>query len=96
MPEAISELSPWAIVMLAETKMVQSARQRTAAADQVGLLPVPPLTSRASVLHGGDTCRKGASLFFDAPDLAVMPHKVNAARRHHIPRPKRRVTNWSK
>src|SRR5688500_6904291 len=24
-----------------------------------------------------------------------MPHKVNAARRHHIPRPKRRVTNWS-
>jgi Transposase DDE domain len=24
-----------------------------------------------------------------------MPHKANAARRHHIPRPKRRVTNWS-
>ena len=24
-----------------------------------------------------------------------MPHKYNAARRHHIPRPKRRVTNWS-
>jgi hypothetical protein len=24
-----------------------------------------------------------------------MPHKVNAVRRHHIPRPKRRVTNWS-
>jgi len=24
-----------------------------------------------------------------------MPHKVNAARRHHIPRPKRRVMNWS-
>jgi hypothetical protein len=23
-----------------------------------------------------------------------MPHKLNAARRHHIPRPKRRVTNW--
>src|ERR687898_390322 len=23
-----------------------------------------------------------------------MPHKYNAARRHHIPRPKRRVTNW--
>ena len=22
-----------------------------------------------------------------------MPHKANAARRHHIPRPKRRVTN---
>jgi hypothetical protein len=24
-----------------------------------------------------------------------MPHKVNAVRRHHIPRPKRRVMNWS-
>ena len=24
-----------------------------------------------------------------------MPHKANAARRHHIARPKRRVTNWS-
>jgi len=24
-----------------------------------------------------------------------MPHKVNAARRHHIARLKRRVTNWS-
>jgi transposase len=24
-----------------------------------------------------------------------MPHKYNAARRHHIARPKRRVTNWS-
>jgi hypothetical protein len=24
-----------------------------------------------------------------------MPHKYNAARRHHISRPKRRVTNWS-
>jgi hypothetical protein len=23
-----------------------------------------------------------------------MPHKANAARRHHIARPKRRVTNW--
>jgi hypothetical protein len=32
---------------------------------------------------------------FDAPDLAVMPHKYNAARRHHIPRSKRRVTNWA-
>ena len=29
---------------------------------------------------------------FDAPDLVVMPHKYNADRRHHIPRPKRRVT----
>ena len=24
-----------------------------------------------------------------------MPHKANAARRHHIPRPKRTVTNWA-
>ena len=24
-----------------------------------------------------------------------MPHKANAARRHHIPRPKRRVMNWA-
>src|SRR4051812_4856368 len=24
-----------------------------------------------------------------------MPHKYNADRRHHTPRPKRRVTNWS-
>ena len=24
-----------------------------------------------------------------------MPHKYNADRRHHIPRPKRRVTNWT-
>ncbi|SMF89969.1 Transposase DDE domain-containing protein [Azospirillum oryzae] len=24
-----------------------------------------------------------------------MPHEANAARRHHIPRPKRRVTNWT-
>jgi uncharacterized protein YjiS (DUF1127 family) len=24
-----------------------------------------------------------------------MPHKVNAARRYHIPRPKRTVTNWA-
>jgi hypothetical protein len=24
-----------------------------------------------------------------------MPHKYNAGRRHHILRPKRRVTNWS-
>jgi len=24
-----------------------------------------------------------------------MPHKTNAGRRHHIPRPKRRVTNWA-
>src|SRR3954452_9825832 len=28
-------------------------------------------------------------------DVAFMPHKANTARRHHIPRPKRRVTNWA-
>lgn len=28
-------------------------------------------------------------------DSPAMPHKANAARRHHIPRPKRRVTNWA-
>src|SRR3954454_7194783 len=32
---------------------------------------------------------------FDAPDLAFLPHKYNAARRHHNSRPKRRVTNWA-
>src|SRR5215211_2996344 len=39
-------------------------------------------------------CRRRA-VRFNPPDLAVMPHKYNAGRRHHIPRPKRRVTNWS-
>ena len=33
---------------------------------------------------------------FNAPDLAIMPHKYNANCWHHILRPKRRVTNWSK
>jgi hypothetical protein len=48
----------------------------------------------SSVLHGWAGWRKGAACF-DAPDLAFMPHKYNADRRHHIPRPKRRVTNWA-
>src|SRR4051812_6738046 len=39
-------------------------------------------------------CRRRA-VHFNPPDLPVMPHKYNADRRHHIPRPKRRVTNWS-
>src|SRR3954468_4514471 len=39
-------------------------------------------------------CRRRA-VHFNPPDLAVMPHKYNADRRHPIPRPKRRVTNWS-
>jgi DDE family transposase len=47
------------------------------------------------MLHGCAGWRKGASLFFDAPDLAFMPHKYNADRRHHIARPKRRVINWA-
>ena len=33
--------------------------------------------------------------YFDAPDPVFMPHKANAARRHHIPQLKRRVTNWA-
>src|SRR3954469_14036081 len=39
-------------------------------------------------------CRRRA-VHFNPPDLPVMPHKYNADRRHHIARPKRRVTNWS-
>lgn len=27
--------------------------------------------------------------------LSAMPHKANAARRHHISRPQRKVTNWA-
>src|SRR3954470_11751736 len=41
----------------------------------------------------GECRRRGVR--FNPPDLAVMPHKYNADRRHHIPRPKRRVTNWA-
>jgi hypothetical protein len=32
---------------------------------------------------------------FQSSGSRRMPHKANAGRRHHIPRPKRRVTNWS-
>src|ERR687897_2734309 len=46
------------------------------------------------MLHGWAGWRRG-TVRFDAPDLAFMPHKANAARHHHIPRPKRRVTNWA-
>jgi hypothetical protein len=45
------------------------------------------------MLHGWAGWRR-EPVCFDAPDPAVMPHKANAARRHHILRPKRRVTNW--
>jgi hypothetical protein len=47
-----------------------------------------------SVLHGCAGWRRG-TVCYAAPDLAFMPHKCNAARRRHIPRPKRRVTNWA-
>jgi hypothetical protein len=47
----------------------------------------------ASVLHGwAGWRREGQFLPFGSP---FMPHKYNADRRHHIPRPKRRVTNWA-
>ncbi len=46
-----------------------------------------------NVLQGWAVWRRG-TVRFDAPDLAFMPHKYNADRRHHIPRPKRRMTNW--
>src|SRR3954468_24380181 len=52
-------------------------------------LPPPP----ACCMDAGE-CRRRA-VHFNPPDLAVMPHKYNADRRHHIARPKRRVTNWS-
>src|SRR4051812_15127598 len=49
--------------------------------------------SYSSVLHGwAGWRREGAVPAFGS---RFMPHKANAARRHHIPRPKRRVTNWS-
>jgi len=48
----------------------------------------------ACCMDGTHAVREPAC-FFDAPDLAFMPHKYNADRRHHISRPKRRVTNWS-
>src|SRR5690348_3746472 len=46
----------------------------------------------ASLLHRGTgSDREGAP--FRYPAGFPMPHKANAARRHHIPRPKRRVIN---
>jgi hypothetical protein len=54
----------------------------------------PRTNARASVLHGWAGWRRG-TVRFDAPDPAFMPHKYNADRRHHISRPKRRVTNWA-
>ena len=45
-------------------------------------------------------CRKvrdpvGSRARLTRPDPFAMPHKANAGRRHHIPRPKRPVTNWA-
>ena len=58
---------------------------------------VPKSSCKAGAVHRWCTDGRdgvGAACF-DAPDLAFMPHKYNADRRHHIPRPKRRVTNWA-
>jgi hypothetical protein len=46
------------------------------------------------VLHGWAGWHR-RMVRLDAPDLAFMPHKYNAHHRRHIPRPKRRVTNWA-
>jgi hypothetical protein len=46
------------------------------------------------VLHGYGECRRRA-VRFNPSDFPVMPHKYNADCRHHIPRPKRRLTNWA-
>src|SRR3954453_7207981 len=56
----------------------------------MGSISAPPPTC---CMDAGE-CRRRA-VRFNPPDLAVMPHKYNADRRHHIARPKRRVTNWS-
>ncbi len=55
---------------------------------------MPDCAPSASMLHGGrwhgrEWCCFGRS------DPFAMPHKANAGRRQHIPRPKRRVTNWA-
>ena len=46
------------------------------------------------MLHGG-RWHGGERRCFGRSGPFAMPHKVNAGRRHHIPRPKRRVTNWA-
>ena len=48
----------------------------------------------ASVLQGGKG-RGRARCCSGRSGPLIMPHKANAGRRHHIPRPKRRVTNWA-
>ena len=48
----------------------------------------------AGMLHrGGGPSRERRSSGRSGP--LIMPHKANAGRRHHIPRPKRRVINWA-
>ena len=46
------------------------------------------------MLHGGRGPGRERRWFGRLGPFA-MPHKANAGRRHHIPRPKRRVTNWA-
>ena len=46
------------------------------------------------MLHGGRWHGRERRCFGCSGSFA-MPHKANAGRRHHIPRPKRRVTNWA-
>src|SRR5215213_7826081 len=57
---------------------------------------VPKSSCKAGAVHrctdGRDGVRGG---LFRCSGSRFMPHKYNADRRHHIPRPKRRVTNWS-
>lgn len=47
---------------------------------------------RTAVLHGCVRCRRSMPRPLWSP---AMPHMANAARRHRIPRPKRKVTNWA-
>src|SRR5689334_13191178 len=64
-----------------------------AGADGPGRAPSPSQLS-VSVLHGGAGWgREGRCS--RCSDRLTMPHKANAACRHRIPRPKRRVTNWA-
>jgi hypothetical protein len=60
---------------------------------QVTVIVGNTYVTSACCMDAGE-CRRRA-VHFNPPDLPVMPHKYNADRRHHIPRPKRRVTNWS-
>jgi transposase-like protein len=60
---------------------------------EIGVEPYRLERWPACCTDGRDAVRE--PVCFNPPDLAFMPHKYNADRRHHIPRPKRRVTNWA-